>query len=679
MSLNIDQDTNGFKITFHQRLFFHHRIDCPMIRLATGEDSSSMIHGNFTINDTILNEFPLSNFTIHSESPEHYRITWLIKPNNQFIIELQSSKDILTLNFKCTLPEINRIWINMVSSLNESFYGCGEQFSFFNLKGRSFALWVSEAGVGRDDNNPITQLRNKDNHGGGEYDSTYFPQSKFISSDHYGCELNSTAYMQFDFTPTDHYSLHCWEVPTSLTLCHDTSFCGLLKKQNNHNTSPAHLPSWVFDGLIVGLQGGIEKIKQQVTSLLNNDIPITAIWVQDWVGTNTTSFGDRLNWNWQLNTQRYPELSLYIAELKEQNIRFLSYINPYLRHDTPLFKVADQHGFLVKNQKNAAYLIDFGEFLGGIIDLTNPNAQQWLQHEVLEKEMLTLGVDGWMADFGEYLPTDCNLYDNSDPKLSHNHWPVLWAQTQYNTLKAADNSSELLVFMRSGFNDSQQYHSVFWAGDQCVDFSKHDGLPSTIPAALSSGISGIPIHHSDIGGFTSLYGLTRSKELFQRWIELAAFTPIMRTHEGNRPKDNYQFYNDTSCFQSIKKMLDIHIKLKPYFLHLLEEARNKQLPFQRPLFLHYESDDQTYGLQDQFLLGEDILVAPVLAANNKERKVYLPNDTWHHLFSGKTYKGGLHMISSPLGEPPVFYRIASHFRELFDNIHTSVNKTARQD
>ncbi len=158
--------------------------------------------------------------------------------------------------------------------------------------------------------------------------------------------------------------------------------------------------------------------------------------------------------------------------------------------------------------------------------------------------MIDLGISGWMADFGEYLPTDTQLYDGSDAKQMHNAWPTLWAKVNAEAIAEAGRTGDVLFFMRAGYTGVQRYCPLLWAGDQSVDFSRHDGLVSAICAALSSGLLGNAYHHSDIGGYTSLFGNRRTPELLMRWAEMAAFTPVMRTHETNRPEENCQFDDD---------------------------------------------------------------------------------------------------------------------------------------
>ena len=357
-----------------------------------------------------------------------------------------------------------------------------------------------------------------------------------------------------------------------------------------------------------------------------------------------------------------------IQELEKEGVHFLSYICPFLLENESLFLEAESQGFLVLNQKNESYKEDFGEFYCGIVDLTNPDAFNWYK-EIIKKNLISLGIRGWMADFGEYLPIDCKLHNGVDAVLMHNEWPVLWAKCNYEAVKETNNLGKVFYFMRAGGYLSQKYATSLWAGDQSVNWEIHDGIASTIPAALSVGIIGNPFTHSDIGGYTSLHGNIRTKELFDRWCEMNVFTSYMRSHEGNRPKDNFQFYQDDDTLNHMARMTNIRLSLKPYIKHLFHEATLLGFPVQRPLFFHYEDDQKAYQLQYQYLFGKDVMVKPVVNEHQESMDVYLPDDQWVHLWTGDHYEGGKEVhVSCPVGYPPVFYRKKSSFAFVFEAI-----------
>ena len=313
------------------------------------------------------------------------------------------------------------------------------------------------------------------------------------------------------------------------------------------------------------------------------------------------------------------------------------------------------------------YLVDFGEFDAGVVDFTNPAAAAWFAEEVIGKRMLDFGLDGWMADFGEYLPTDLRLYDG-DPMQEHNRWPVRWAEVNARAVASRGRTGDVLWFMRAGHTGVQAHCPLVWAGDQSVDFSRHDGIGTVITAALSSGLVGNAFSHSDVGGYTSLFGNVRTEELMLRWYELGGFSPVFRTHEGNRPDDNLQIDSSPVLVEGFVRWSRVHAALAPYVQHLVAEARSSGLPAQRALFLDYPDDPETFTIQDQFLYGADLMVAPVIEAGATARRVYLPQGEWRHLWSGAAHASGWHDVPAPLGQPPVFYRPQSAFAPLFEGL-----------
>ena len=181
-------------------------------------------------------------------------------------------------------------------------------------------------------------------------------------------------------------------------------------------------------------------------------------------------------------------------------------------------------------------------------------------------------------------------------------------------------------------------------------------------------MSGCGLTHSDIGGYTSLFDNTRTKEVFLRWAEMAAFTPVMRTHEGNRPETNFQYYDDEDCMLRLARLVSIYRSLSPMLKELVRENAETGLPVQRPLFLHHEDDPRCLTEQFEYLLGPDVLVAPVWQAGQTEREVYLPEGSWVHLWTGKEYGKGDHKVPAPLGNTPVFYKSDSRWRGLMEEI-----------
>jgi len=646
------------------RLLLKQSGDFPMIYVGRGEETIGMYRGNFQIQDYVTERYPLAVKSVSVRENTMY-----VDFDGRIQADIIINKDLLEISFKVLDDRINRFWMRIPADREEHCYGCGEQMSYFNLRGRNFPLWTSEPGVGRDKTTYVTWQSDVQNKAGGDYYHTNFPQPSYVSDKHYCLWAETTAYAEFNFKNEHFHELHFWKVPEKIRIVTAPSYRKLLERQSDFMGRQPDLPDWVFNGIVLGLQGGSDRVADILEKTLAHGIPVSAVWCQDWCGKRETSFGRRLQWNWMYDEKMYPQLQEKIQKLHDRGIKFMGYINPYLVNDGELYQEGLKKGYFAKHADGSEYLVDFGEFDCGVVDLTNPEAYAWFKNDVIKKYLTGIGMDGWMADFGEYLPVDdIVLYNGRSAMEEHNHWPVLWAKCNYDAVKETGSLGKVVYFMRAGGAGSQKYCTLLWAGDQCVDFSLHDGLRTTISAALSSGMSGCGLSHSDIGGYTSLFGNIRTKEVFLRWAEMAVFTPFMRTHEGNRPDTNFQYYEDEDTMNRLARLVDIYRMLSVYTKTLTAENARCGMPVQRPLFIHYEDDPEAYEIEHEYLMGADVLAAPVYLEGQSQWEVYLPEDEWVHFWTGKIYHGGRHMIMSPLGYTPAFYRKESRYADVFEAV-----------
>lgn len=661
--MEIQWSERSFTLTHRGLVLLHTDEHTPMVYAGYGEEKVDMYRGNFKLEDHLIERRGLKLQAVQEEGDG---ISLLLE--DSFSIHVTETDGAVELRPVSGSEAVNRFWLRVNSDPAEHVYGLGEQMSYFDLKGRHFPIWTSEPGVGRDKTIYVTWRSDVENGGaGGDYYNTNFPEPTYVSSRRYYLHMDSTAYGDFDFREPGYHELQTWNVPKLIRFEGAEDFLTLLEKLTAYLGRQPELPDWIYNGLIIGAQGG-ERSFEILEQSLQAGIKVSGLWCQDWCGKRVTSFGKRLQWDWHYHKEMYPELPKRIEALHQRGIKFLGYVNPYLVKDGELFQEGEKVGAFAKKSDGSTYLVDFGEFDCGVIDLTSPEAYQWFKDEVIKKYSIDIGIDGWMADFGEYLPTDDIVLANGvSPMLEHNHWPALWAKCNYDAVKESGRLGEIVYFMRAGAAGSQKYCTLLWAGDQSVDFSRHDGLCTVISAALSAGMSGCGLTHCDIGGYTSLFDNCRTKEVFLRWAEMAAFMPVMRTHEGNRPDTNFQYYDDPDCMQQLARLVDIYTMLAPYTKYFVKENAEKGIPVQRALFLHYE-EERAYTEQFEYLYGRDLLVAPVWQASQEEWQVYLPEEEWVHLWSGTVYQGGIYKIPAPLGQIPVFYRRDSQWASLFEEI-----------
>ena len=562
----------------------------------------------------------------------------------------------------------NRFWLSFPAETDEHIYGCGETYSLFDLKGERVRIFVAE----HQNANRIGQklIRERLLGKNPEYTfkfsryESYYAQPTFTSSKCYYLHADLKAYCEFDFSDRGTTTIFAQEVP-SFTVETAGSFPELSEKLSNLLGHQRILPDWIYDGAILAVQGGTAAVEKKIETAEKAGAKICGVWSQDWCGCRRTGFGYQVMWNWEQDRELYPDLERKIQEWKQKGIRFLGYINPFLALEKDLYKYAAEKGYCVKDREGKDYLVTITTFPAAMIDFTNPEAYDWYKH-IIRDNMIGLGLSGWMADFGEYLPVDCVLYSGEDPEKVHNNWPAIWARMNREVIEECGKEDEVFFFTRAGHTGTVSASAMMWTGDQHVDWSVDDGLPSVIPATLSLAMSGFGITHSDAGGYTTVMQMTRKKELLLRWEEMNVFSPLYRFHEGNQPSRNVQFDDDEELLSQLVRTSRMHAALKPYLRKLVRECVTTGHPVMRPLFYHYD-ERQAYTDKTEYLLGRDVLVAPILKEGTASRTVYLPKDEagWVHVFTGKTYEGGHHpTIEAPVGQPPVFVRKGCEDEEL---------------
>ncbi len=648
---------DGFDLRFAGRIVLSHRSDAPVLAMACGRPSVEMVRGNFRIEDDPQNAVAPDSWELIAGA-----VTLSDPAGPAARLELVDNALTVTL----LRAGYDRLHLYFQAEPGEAVWGGGEQMSYLALNGRAFPIWTSEPGVGRDKSTELTQQMDASGMAGGDYWNTNYPQPTFLTSRWLAVHCTAEAYSVLDFTDLARHHVEVWAPATTFELFAADGPVELVGQLSTRFGRQPPLPDWAIGGAIVGLKDGARSF-DRLEQFIAAGTSVSGLWCEDWAGIRETSFGRRLFWDWRRDNQRFPGLPERIAALAARGIRFLAYANPYLANDGILYEEALEGGhFCLRQDSDDAYLVDFGEFDCGVIDFTRTETRQWFAEKVLGREMLDIGIAGWMADFGEYLPTDVRLADGSDPMEAHNRWPVLWAEVNAMALESRGQTGEAVFFMRAGFSGVQANCPLLWAGDQSVDFTRHDGIGTVITGALSAGLVGNAYSHSDCGGYTSLLGNVRTAELMERWCELAAFAPVMRSHEGNRPDDNLQYDSTPQLLACFARWSRVHAHLAPYVRQLCDEAVADGLPTQRPLFLHYPDDPALYAVQDQFLYGADLLVAPVIEAGAVARQVILPGEgPWRHCWTGQDYAPGTYEIAAPIGRPPVFYRPDSAFAALF--------------
>lgn len=346
----------------------------------------------------------------------------------------------------------NRLAFRLPASPDESVYGGGETFAEFDLRGKRQRVWVAEhinAGqIARKIIKSSLNIKAVDRKQRYSNYETYYAQPTFVSSKKYFVHCDTTDYAEFDFRKKQFHEIRINSVcPIYIGIAE--SFEELSEKLGTLLGRQPELPEWAYDGAILGIQGGTQTVYDKLEKAAEHGTAVAGVWCQDWEGRRVTAFGKQLQWNWEWDSERYPELDKKIWELKARGVRFLGYINPFLAIEKPLYAYAAKQGYCVKDAQGNDYLVKITTFPAAMVDLTNPEAYEWIK-SVIKKNMIDFGLDGWMADFGEYLPTDCVLFSGENAEKVHNSWPARWAKVNREALEETGKLGEIFFFTRAG-------------------------------------------------------------------------------------------------------------------------------------------------------------------------------------------------------------------------------------
>ena len=566
---------------------------------------------------------------------------------------------------------VNRIRLVVASAKDEAIFGCGEQLTYFNQKGKILPILVQEHGIGR--GRPIiTELVDLfDHESGGNPYHTGLPAPYLITSRLRSLFLENLEYSVFDMRHANRIDMKVWSATMTGRILYGKTPLDLIEAYTEYAGRMRVLPDWVHNGVILGLMGGTDLVRSKLDKARKADIPVAGLWLQDWVGVRTTFAGTQLWWNWKLDESYYPRWREMVADVESQGGRVLLYINPFLATEedhNELFAEAKDKGYLVQKVDGTPYLIRNSSFYVGMLDLSNPGARAWIKNIMKTNIIGAAGGSGWMSDFGEALPFDAKLYGGADPAVWHNRYPEEWQRVNREAIDETGRGGEMLFFSRSGFTQSPGVATLLWLGDQLMSWDAYDGIKTAVVGLLSAGVSGFSLMHSDVGGYVvikaSLAGkqipvINRTPELLMRWMELNAFTAVLRTMEGAAPDITPQFDSSAETLAHMERFGKFYKGLAHYRKKLVAEAAARGYPVVRHLFLHYPDDPNTHELRYQFLLGPDLMVAPVLDKGADTVEVYFPEgsewiDLWTRADAGKA--GDWVRMPAPLGKPAVFLR-----------------------
>jgi sulfoquinovosidase len=565
--------------------------------------------------------------------------------------------NILKLEFEEINPPLetefqhSRITVHFKSDTADSYLGMGMRFDQCNHYGTIVTNWCDEVGI----NAPVI-AKNKTPEG---RDITYAPVPFFVNLKGYGLLLNSYYYSVFDFAKTN---------ANQFGLTNNTSNLNLQMYLGNtpmdivgsyyKSTGQYKLPKpWVFG---VWAAASVDFLSNKTSEEINysvlkkcrdNRIPLSAIMAEDWY---FTFFKFPPLDAWELNRDEYPDYERMIADQHKMGVKHISYFLSYLSEgsafaESKVFDEAKKEKYFTKNKKGEPYLFDYFVWDEAQIDVSNPKAVDWFQTKFYAQSA-KWGCDGWMNDFGEYTPYDSHSYNGELGLTMHNRYPLLWAKMARDFWDKTKPDGDYCFFSRSGYIGQLSNSSFIFTGDRNANYETFSGLGGSIPAVLSGSMSAHPNISIDIGPYNCDGNPPLGKLMMFRWIELGAMIPVMRLHRGLQLCDHWRFDSDKETLEQWKKYATLHAQFFPYIYTLGKQAEDKGWPMLRPLSFYNTTDKQSLKTEYEFLLGDRVLVAPVItevipktqsdmSIARDSNNVYLPEGNWYHYWSNQKFAG----------------------------------------
>ena len=379
--------------------------------------------------------------------------------------------------------------------------------------------------------------------------------------------------------------------------------------------------------------------------------------------------------DWRLDSELWPDPEAMVRELDEMGVRIM--ISPWIVVDktSENFEPMKKQGLFTSSIDGKKDTLRFGGIPGEdpekyLYDPTNPAAAAYLWSKWKEN-YFDIGIKTfWLDpcdDFHAIEDYDQVVYHIGPAVESHCYFPIAHQKNIYDGLHAA-GEPEVVTICRSSWAGSQRYGASPAAHDIMASF---EHLHEYMLAGLNLSMSGIPWGAAEIGGFISLDNTSdKFHELMIRWYQYGVFTPIFRTHSVRPNNEAWTVGGDT--YRHIRAAIFLRERLRPYVMEQMKLASERGIPPMRPLFFDFETDPVAVEIEDQFLFGSDLLVAPVTHYEIRSRKVYLPSGTeWTDAWTGETQAGGQKIeAATPIEQIPVFVRgdnseLVRHFDNLY--------------
>lgn len=491
-------------------------------------------------------------------------------------------------------------------SVGECLYGFGEKFSTFVKNGQTVEVW--------------------NNDGGTSSEQSYKSIPFYVSSRNYGVFINHPEKVTFEVA-SETVSKVAFSVQgehLEYFVIGGGKLTDVVSTYTTLTGKPALTPAYTF-GLWLTTSFTTNYDEATVSSFIDGmaerDIPLEVFhfdcfWMKEF---------EWCSFEW--DKRMFPDPKGFISRLKEKGLKVCVWINSYVGQRAPVFKELAEKGYFIKNKDGSVFQCDMWQPGMAIIDFTNPGAREWFASKI--KGLAELGVDAIKTDFGERIPTDVMYYDGSDPYKMHNYYTYLYNKCVFEVLEEFYGKDKACLFARSATVGGQQF-PVHWGGD-C--FSNYESMWETLRGGLSLCMSGFGYFSHDISGFEA----QGTPDLYKRWCAFGLMSSHSRLHGNSSYRVPWNF-DEESC-DVLRHWTKLKGKLMPYLWTQAHKTHATGVPMMRAMVMEYADDPATLSLDRQYMLGDNLLVAPVF---NEEgiADFYVPAGNWTDIQSGRVYEGG---------------------------------------
>ncbi|ULT57634.1 alpha-xylosidase [Neobacillus drentensis] len=506
------------------------------------------------------------------------------------------------------LTEENQPFMREQLSLDvgELIYGLGERFTPFVKNGQTVDVWNEDGGTGSEQ----------------AYKNIPF----YVSNKGYGVLVNHPEKVSFEVGSEKVSKVQFSVEGESLEyfIINGPTLKEVLSNYTKLTGRPSLPPAWSF-GLWLSTSFTTNYDEETVTSFVEGmeqrDIPVEVFhfdcfWMKEFEWSNF-KWDDRM----------FPDPEGILRRLKNRGLKICVWINPYIAQKSELFDEGMEKGYLVKRSDGSVWQWDRWQAGMGLVDFTNPDACRWFQEKL--EVLLDMGVDCFKTDFGERIPTDVVYFDHSNPQKMHNYYTHLYNKTVFELLERKFGRKEAVVFARSATVGGQQF-PVHWGGDS---WSNYYSMAETLRGGLSFALSGFSYWSHDISGFEA--GAT--PDLYKRWTQFGLLSSHSRYHGSGEYKVPWLYGEE--AVEVSRYFTKLKLQLMPYLYRNACESALSGIPMMRPMVLEFLEDTTCHYLDQQYMLGDSLLVAPILN-DQSLAKYYLPAGKWTNFITNQVVEGG---------------------------------------